>query len=87
MMSVSRLADGALMTTFLIAGPILGIILVIGVLVSLFLAVTQINEPTLSFVPKFLATGAVLAVLGPWLLQQLESFTITVLTSLPRMLQ
>jgi flagellar biosynthesis protein FliQ len=87
MTGVSQLAEGALLTTFYVAGPILGAILVIGVLVSLFLAVTQINEPTLSFVPKFLATGAVLVVLGPWLLRQLESFTIGVLTSLPRMLQ
>lgn len=76
-----------MLTTLYIAGPILGVILVIGVLVSVFLAVTQINEPTLSFVPKFLATGAVLAVLGPWLMSRLEGFTISVLTSLPRMLQ
>jgi len=87
MTGVAQLADGALLTIFTIAGPILGVIMVIGVVVSLFLAVTQINEPTLSFVPKFLATGATLVVLGPWLLRQLETFTINVLTSLPRMLQ
>ncbi|MGH7048959.1 MAG: flagellar biosynthetic protein FliQ, partial [Stellaceae bacterium] len=69
------------------SGPILGAILVIGVLVSIFLAITQINEPTLSFIPKFLATGAVLVLLGPWLLRQLETFAIAVLTSLPRLLQ
>lgn len=83
----SQLLQGALLTIFSVAGPILGAILAIGVLVSVFLAVTQINEPTLSFVPKFLATGAVVAVLGPWLLGQLETFAIAVFTSLPRLLQ
>jgi len=54
--------------------------------VSIFLAVTQINEPTLSFVPKFLGTAALLAMLGPWLLRQLEEFTVLILSGLPRML-
>lgn len=83
----SQLLQGALLTIFAVAGPILAVILAIGVLVSVFLAVTQINEPTLSFIPKFLATGAVLAVLGPWLLRQLETFAIAVFASLPRLLQ
>jgi flagellar biosynthetic protein FliQ len=77
----------ALLTIFYVAGPILAIILIIGILVGVFLAVTQINEPTLSFVPKFLGTGIALALLGPWLLRQLETFTVLVLTGLPRMLQ
>jgi flagellar biosynthesis protein FliQ len=87
MTGVGQLTEGALMAVFTIAGPILAVILVIGVVVSLFLAVTQINEPTLSFVPKFLATGVTLVVLGPWLLRQLETFATDVLTSLPRILQ
>ncbi|HJU20329.1 MAG TPA: flagellar biosynthetic protein FliQ [Stellaceae bacterium] len=87
MAGLSQLGQGALLTIFSVAGPILAAILVIGVLASVFLAITQINEPTLSFIPKFLATGAVLIVLGPWLLRQLESFTIAVFVSLPRILQ
>jgi len=67
--------------------PVLAVILIIGILVGVFLAATQINEPTLSFVPKFLGTGVALALLGPWLLRQLETFTVLVLTGLPRMLQ
>jgi flagellar biosynthesis protein FliQ len=77
----------ALLTILYVAGPILAVILIIGILVGVFLAVTQINEPTLSFVPKFLGTGVALALLGPWLLRQLETFTVLVLTGLPRMLQ
>jgi flagellar biosynthetic protein FliQ len=83
---VSQATHGALLTIFLVAGPILGVILVIGVIVSVFLAVTQINEPTLSFVPKFLGTGLALALLGPWLLRQLEDFAIAILSGLPGML-
>jgi len=86
MESVSQAAHGALLTIFFVAGPVLGVILVIGVVVSVFLAVTQINEPTLSFVPKFFGTALLLALLGPWLLRQLEEFTLLILSGLPGML-
>lgn len=87
MATLSQSGQAALLTIFYVAGPILGVILVIGVLVGVFLAATQINEPTVSFVPKFLGTGLALILLGPWLLRQLEAFTIVVFTGLPRMLQ
>ena len=87
MPTLSQPVQGALITIFYIAGPILGIILVIGVLVGVFLAATQINEPTISFVPKFLGTGAVLIVLGPWLLRTLEAYTTAIFAGLPRILQ
>jgi flagellar biosynthesis protein FliQ len=85
--TLAQSGQAALLTIFYVAGPILGVILVIGVLVGIFLAATQINEPTISFVPKFLGTGLALVLLGPWLLRQLEEFTIGVLAGLPRMLQ
>jgi flagellar biosynthetic protein FliQ len=84
---MSQASQGALLTIFYLAGPLLAVILVIGVVVSVFLAVTQVNEPTLSFIPKFLAAGATLVVLGPWLLHRIEAFAIGVFTNLPRMLQ
>jgi flagellar biosynthetic protein FliQ len=87
MTTLSQSVQGALLTIFYVAGPILAVILVIGVLGGVFLAATQINEPTISFVPKFLGTGLALVLLGPWLLRQLETFAIAVLTGLPRMLQ
>jgi flagellar biosynthesis protein FliQ len=87
MAGLAEASQGALLTVFYTAGPILGVILVIGLVVSVLLAVTQVNEPTLSFVPKFFATAVALAVLGPWLLHQLEAFTIGVFASLPRILQ
>jgi flagellar biosynthesis protein FliQ len=87
MTALSQPVEGALLTIFYLAGPILSVIMVIGVIVGIFLAATQINEPTLSFVPKFFGAGVALVVLGPWLLRQLEAFTIAVLVGLPRMLQ
>lgn len=87
MAGLSQSGQAALLTIFTVAGPILAVILVIGVLVGVFLAMTQINEPTVSFVPKFLGTGLALVLLGPWLLRQLEAFTVAVLTGLPRILQ
>ena len=84
--SMAQAAHGALLMVFYVAGPVLGVILVIGVVISILLAVTQINEPTLSFVPKFFGTVIALAVLGPWLLRQLEGFVVAILTSLPGML-
>ncbi len=80
-------AYGALLTIFYVGGPILAVIMVIGIVSGVFLAATQINEPTLSFVPKFFGTGLALVLLGPWLLRQLESFTVAVLTGLPWLLQ
>ena len=87
MATLSQSGQAAMLTIFYVAGPILAVILTIGVLVGIFLAATQINEPTISFVPKFLGTGLALVLLGPWLLRQLETFTIAVFTELPRMLQ
>ena len=87
MTTLYQTAHGALLTIFYVAGPILAVIMMIGIIVGVFLAATQINEPTISFVPKFLGTGLAVVVLGPWLLRQLESFTIAVLAGLPWILQ
>jgi flagellar biosynthetic protein FliQ len=59
----------------LLAGPLLAVSLVVGLVVSIFQAVTQVNEMTLTFVPKVIAIFAVLIVLGPWMLQMLLSYT------------
>jgi flagellar biosynthesis protein FliQ len=85
--ALSEPVHQALLTVFYVSGPILAVIMVIGIAVGVFLAATQINEPTISFVPKFLGTGLALVILGPWLLRQLETFAVAVLVGLPRMLQ
>lgn len=65
----------ALQTMLLVAGPILAVALVAGLLVSIFQALTQINEATLSFIPKILAIGASLLLFGPWMIRVMTSFT------------
>ncbi len=75
---MSAAVDGALLTTVIVAGPFLAVVMSVGMIVSLFQALTQINEMTLSFVPKFLGTVLVLALLGPWLLRELERFAVQI---------
>ena len=82
--AVLTVAQHALVVTVLLAGPLLLASLVVGLVVSVFQAVTQINEMTLSFVPKMAALLATLAVLGPWMLQIVMTFTAQLLTDLPR---
>ena len=60
-----------------------GVVLAVGLLVSLFQAITQINEATLSFVPKVIAAVAVLAIAGPWMLQTLVEFIQATLQAIP----
>jgi flagellar biosynthetic protein FliQ len=71
----SQIVREAVMLTLIISGPILGIGLVVGLVVSLFQAVTQIQEQTLSFVPKILAMAGALILLVPWMGVKLLEFS------------
>jgi flagellar biosynthetic protein FliQ len=68
-----------------IAMPLLLVGLIVGLLVSIFQAVTQIQEQTLSFIPKILALAGVLIVGGPWMLNQLLSYTTDLWSSIPQL--
>jgi flagellar biosynthetic protein FliQ len=72
-----------LMLLLLVAAPILITVLVVGLLVSIFQAATQINEATLSFVPKIIAAVAVLGFAGPWMLQTLVEYLQRTLQAIP----
>jgi flagellar biosynthetic protein FliQ len=67
----------AVVATLVVAGPIMGVGLIVGLLVSLFQALTQIQEATLAFVPKILSIFVALLVLGPFMLTTLIAFTHT----------
>ncbi len=82
---VISLAQNALVLALLIAAPLLLTSLVIGILISLFQAATQINEATLTFLPKILGVSLVLALLGSWMAQQLLAFTSNLLAGLPNL--
>jgi flagellar biosynthetic protein FliQ len=81
------LARDAMLVTLLISLPMLGVSLVVGLTVAIFQAMTQINEMTLTFVPKFIAFGLVLMFLGPWMLEQIVFFTAKLFQMLPYMVQ
>jgi flagellar biosynthetic protein FliQ len=80
---VLTLGQNAIMISLILAGPILLISLVLGSLVSLVQAATQINESTLIFIPKMIGIILVLLLLGSWMLQQAVTFTHDLFTSLP----
>ena len=76
-------ARNALIVALELAGPLLAASLAVGMLVSIFQAVTQINEQTLSFVPKILVVAGTLAVLGPWMAQTLVTYLVSTFNALP----
>ncbi len=80
---VLSLSQNALMVALMVAGPVLIISLVIGSLVSLVQAATQINEVTLTFIPKIIGIALVFLLLGAWMLQQLVQFTVNLFQTLP----
>lgn len=84
---VIEIGRNALTVTLLIAGPMLGLGLVVGLAVSIFQAVTQINEATLTFVPKILAIFIVLAVMGSWMISVMISYTANLFGFLPYMIR
>lgn len=72
---VIQLGQQALWTTLKISAPILVLGLVVGLIVSIFQATTQIQEQSLSFIPKILAVVVALAIFGPWMLTVMLDFT------------
>jgi flagellar biosynthesis protein FliQ len=80
---VFTVGQQALYVLLMVSAPVLIVVLVVGLLVSVFQAATQINEATLSFVPKIVAAVAVLAVAGPWMMTTLVEFLQRTLQSIP----
>jgi flagellar biosynthetic protein FliQ len=81
---VVNIAKDAIEITLYLSLPILGIGLIVGLLVSLFQAVTQIQEATLTFVPKIVATFLSLLFLLPWMLNKMMSYTEQFIINIPR---
>lgn len=72
-----------LMVTTLLAAPLLSASLIMGIIISIFQAVTQIHEMTLTFIPKIAAVTIVLIILMPWMLSIIVNFTVKLLINLP----
>jgi len=80
---VFTLGQQGLMVLLTVSAPMLVIVLVVGLLVSIFQAATQISEATLSFVPKIIAAVAVMALLGPWMMSTLVEYLRETLMMIP----
>ena len=83
---VTEIATQTMLVAAKVSAPILLTALLVGFMISLFQAATQIQEPTLSFVPKMIAVAIALLVTGNWVLAELVSFTDHLFESLPRLL-
>lgn len=83
--TVLTLVQQALFVTVLVSAPLLLTALVVGLVVSIFQAATQINEMTLSFIPKLLAMFAVLVLVGPWILTTLVDYVQRLFGSIPQL--
>jgi flagellar biosynthetic protein FliQ len=83
--SVLELAQRSVAVALMLSAPVLGFGLVVGLIVSVFQAATQIQEMTLSFVPKILAAAAALVLFGPWMLRSLITFTTKLFLTIPNL--
>lgn len=81
--SVMTIGRAALEMTLLVSAPVLLVTLVVGLIVSVFQAATQINDPSLSFIPKVVAVLITFAIAGPWMLTVMIDYMRRVLTGLP----
>ncbi|UCF22505.1 MAG: flagellar biosynthesis protein FliQ [Ralstonia sp.] len=80
---VLNMARQAMQVAMMVGAPMLLVSLVVGLLVAIFQASTQLNEQTLSFIPKLLAVSATMVLAGPWLLSVIVDYTRDVLTNIP----
>ena len=83
--AVMTMTYEAMVLAFSMAAPLLVVTLVVGLTVSIFQAATQINEMTLSFIPKLLAVAIALVLLGPWLISLMVDYITVLFTSIPKM--
>jgi flagellar biosynthetic protein FliQ len=84
--TVMTVGQRALEMTLLLAAPLLLVALITGLIVGAFQAATQINEMTLSFIPKLLATATTLVIAGPWMLKLLIGYTRELFQSIPMLI-
>ncbi len=84
---IIHLGQDALRTTAMLAAPLLISTLVVGLGVSIFQALTQINEATLTFVPKMIVVAIVIVLAGPWMMDVMSQYTINLFESLPALVR
>ena len=86
-MTVMSLTYQAMLVALKMAAPLLLVVLIVGLVISIFQAATQVNEMTLAFVPKLLGAGAALVLLGPWLITTMVDYIQTLIGMIPQLVQ
>ncbi|MFC1732803.1 flagellar biosynthesis protein FliQ [candidate division KSB1 bacterium] len=84
---VVTVAQTAVYTVLLVAAPMLGLALIIGLAIGIFQAVTSINEMTLTFIPKIVIVLVAVVIFSPWIINVMMTFTINLINSLPALVQ
>ncbi len=84
---VIRLGQDALKVTAMLSAPLLVTTLIVGLAVSIFQALTQINEATLTFIPKMIVVALVIMLAGPWMLDVLSNYTVTLFENISVMVR
>ena len=83
--SVMTIGSQAIQLSLVLGAPLLLVALVVGLIISIFQAATQINEATLSFIPKLLAVFVTLVIAGPWMLAQMLDYMRALFSSIPQL--
>jgi flagellar biosynthetic protein FliQ len=84
--TIMSMGNQAIMVSLALGAPLLLVALVVGLVISIFQAATQINEATLSFIPKLLAVFATMVIAGPWMLGQMLDYIRTLFMSIPQLI-
>jgi flagellar biosynthetic protein FliQ len=84
--TIMSMGNQAIQVSLVLAAPLLLVALVVGLIISIFQAATQINEQTLSFIPKLLAVFATLVIAGPWMLEQMLDYIRALFMSIPQLI-
>jgi flagellar biosynthetic protein FliQ len=84
--TVIAMGRTAMETTLMVAAPLLLVALIVGLIISIFQAATQINEQTLSFIPKLVAVFVTLVVAGPWMITIMTDYMRAIFSGIPQMI-
>ena len=84
---ILTIAKQAIVTAFMVAAPILGVALVVGVIISIFQAATSISDSVLAFAPKVIVAGLALLFLGPWMMRKLVALLTYLFSNIPNLVR
>jgi flagellar biosynthetic protein FliQ len=85
--TILTLSKQAILTAFMVAAPILGVALIVGIIISVFQAATSISDSVLGFAPKIIVAGLALLFLGPWMLSKLVGLMTYLINNIPNLVR